>query len=343
MSFHSGNIHSIFRFNIREESKYSKNYGYHPYPRATDDHDSRHYDGYQEHPIASPSQHSFYDDDISDLENSVLGHISNAAFTNHHFYDNRDLVRPEYHHAPRPRDEYREPIRPDYDDHPPSRPRKSFYHDERDHYEPEHYKKEKYFYPAYEEKRTFYDKLLPPPPTPPPPPPPSHPPPPQRAPDDYRYDEYNHREPKHGSFFDYDDYKSYGSRLYPREPQYKENRHLPSKYYDRPLYDDHYRPELEYPLNSGYKPLEYYESLYDDKPDEEESVLDNIKKNLPWPLSMVGRMGKESKEEDRTKYPDSIQSILAIVKSDWKEDEDGASYSSHQVLPFLDINNNDVK
>ena len=42
-----------------------------------------------EPPKASTSQFSFYDDDITDLEKSVLGHITNAAFTHEKFYNDK--------------------------------------------------------------------------------------------------------------------------------------------------------------------------------------------------------------------------------------------------------------
>ena len=45
----------------------------------------------QDNPKSSSSHHSYYDDDITDLENSVLGHISNAAFSNHLFYDDKNV------------------------------------------------------------------------------------------------------------------------------------------------------------------------------------------------------------------------------------------------------------
>ena len=58
---------------------------------------------------------------------------------------------------------------------------------------------------------------------------------------------------------------------------------------------------------------------------------------------MVGRIGKESRNEQEAQYPDSIQSILSIIDRKGEE-EDGASYDSHKVLPFLDVvDRNDIK
>ena len=52
------------------------------------------------------------------------------------------------------------------------------------------------------------------------------------------------------------------------------------------------------------------------------SVIDNLMKHLPWPLSMVGRLGEQQREETE-RYPDSIQSILSVVYP-----EEDSQYSS---------------
>ena len=67
-------------------------------------------------------------------------------------------------------------------------------------------------------------------------------------------------------------------------------------------------------------------------------MIENLKKHLPWPLSMVGRLGEEEREErERTeRYPDSIQSILRDIQPSQE-----THYDTHQVLPFLDIDQYD--
>ena len=47
---------------------------------------------------ASTSQFSFYDDDITDIEQSVLGHITNAAFTHKHFYNDEGNYDDDINH-----------------------------------------------------------------------------------------------------------------------------------------------------------------------------------------------------------------------------------------------------
>ena len=119
----------------------------------------------------------------------------------------------------------------------------------------------------------------------------------------------------------------------PRENERPGNPYVPSS-----TYNVNERPELTYPLNSGYKYPDdslYYDDKYDtyDTEEQQPSVLENIRKNLPWPLSMVGRLGERDIEEDKRKYPDSIQSILSVMDNN---KDDRVTYDSHQVLPFLD-------
>ena len=301
---------------------------------------------------ASISQHSYYDDDISELENSVLGHISNAAFTNHYFYDNRDLVQhkprdshrdhdvrahkhryyddhhemvdhirvpPNYNNQPSHQDHYDSSRRPPshHQSYQPTasdyRPKPQPIFDIR----PQHIGKE---YPySYEDK------------------------PRSNGHHNYRGDKYyqdDNFEPKHHSNFkhsykqsiDYKSYpqdiRSYGSRL-PREEAYREDR-------DHYHYDD--KSGYDYYPSRGYQDHEEPE-YYDRTPDESSgSVLDNIRNSLPWPLSIVGRIGEHGSHARREKeYPDSIQSILNVI--DAEDTNDGASYGSHQVLPFLDVEN----
>ena len=61
-------------------------------------------------------------------------------------------------------------------------------------------------------------------------------------------------------------------------------------------------PPYRYPSSSQCK----------DEDKSELSVIDNLMKHLPWPLSMVGRLGEQQREETE-RYPDSIQSILSVV------------------------------
>ena len=76
-------------------------------------------------------------------------------------------------------------------------------------------------------------------------------------------------------------------------------------------------------------------SQYEDEDKSELSVIENLKKHLPWPLSMVGRLGEQQREETE-RYPDSIQSILSVV-----DPEEDSQYSRHHVLPFLDVEYDD--
>ena len=62
-------------------------------------------------------------------------------------------------------------------------------------------------------------------------------------------------------------------------------------------------------------------SQYEDEDKSELSVIENLKKHLPWPLSMVGRLGEQQREETE-RYPDSIQSILSVV-----DPEEDSQYS----------------
>ena len=94
------------------------------------------------------------------------------------------------------------------------------------------------------------------------------------------------------------------------------------------------RPKYIYPLNSGY----HYpndDEYYDDNSDQEPTVIENIKNNLPWPLNMVGRMGKgPNSKDENNEYPDSIQSILKnIDQSDAEKHNQYVEY--HSEYPFL--------
>ena len=72
--------------------------------------------------------------------------------------------------------------------------------------------------------------------------------------DDYDYDSY------------YDKFRSYGARVPKRD------------YFDEADYHDYHR--------NNYRELNHY------RKERQTSVLDNIRENLPWPLSMVGRIGE---------------------------------------------------
>ena len=320
-----------------------------PHPQSSNYYDYHHEDDSK----ASTSQYSYYDDDISDLENSVLGHISNAAFTNHHFYDNKEKKLKRYNRENHHQDIYNSqkfqensqypPSRDDYYEniHPKDHFHKNFYpheNDKRDkisHFHNKHrYRTEDYdkrprpyidelmFYPTYNGKPSEGYKGQD-----------------FRPDDDYHYDDDFHdfndrknnmRRP-HDDYSDYDRYRSYGSRV-------------EKKYHGDRNYHPEDRPELRYPLNSGYKYPDYYDDAKQD--DNEPTMFDNLRKNLPWPLSIVGRIGEEGDSElDHTPsagaylkddYPDSIQSILRVIDTN-NDDKDKVHYGSHQVLPFLDV------
>ena len=116
--------------------------------------------------------------------------------------------------------------------------------------------------------------------------------------DDYDYDSY------------YDKFRSYGARVPKRD------------YFDEADYHDYHR--------NKYRELNHY------RKERQTSVLDNIRENLPWPLSMVGRIGEndETSRSDENYFPDSIQSILKVIDS---QDDVGKEFDDHKVLPFLDV------
>ena len=111
----------------------------------------------------------------------------------------------------------------------------------------------------------------------------------------------------------YDRFRSYGARV-PKKDYYDEADYYETLPYQRINYREpnHYREERQ------------------------TSVLDNIRNNLPWPLSIVGRIGENDKtsRSDENIFPDSIQSILKVIDS---KNDVGKEYDAHQVLPFLDV------
>ena len=52
--------------------------------------------------------------------------------------------------------------------------------------------------------------------------------------------------------------------------------------------------------------------------------------NLPWPLSMVGRIGEndETSRSDENTFPESSQSILKVIDS---QNDVGKEYQDHNV------------
>ena len=128
----------------------------------------------------------------------------------------------------------------------------------------------------------------------------------------HEYQEYNHN---HQPYNSYRNFRSYGSRL-------EYNQEEPSY----PAYQS-YSPAYRYPDSP---PAQYGT---EEKP--ELSVIENLKKHLPWPLSMVGRLGEE---EAGSGYPDSIQSILGVIDP---REQSNTDYTNHQVLPFLDVEYDD--
>ena len=318
-------------FHIGEEQEHSED-SYKRPPEIYPEEYYHHY--YDDDPEASTSQESYYDDDISELENSVLGHISNAAFSNHHFYDKRipaesyGNVREGTHRykqepqksSNRPHDDYKYKTQkgslrhylkemplwhPTYETHKEvlhQFPRDHYYDDQEELYSP----REKRF-PNFDtrslnqyENGQSYDNL-------------------------YRYIQ---RRPKHrhNQNFEYKDdeneshfdrFMSYGAKIPKREYQ---------NYYDEADYYENTKSYYRAPKN--YHPRE-----------RKISVLDNIRENLPWPLSMVGRIGEndQTSRRDEGPFPDSIQSILKVLDS---QDDVGKEYEEHKVLPFLDIEEN---
>ena len=250
---------------------------------------------------ASTSQFSFYDDDITDIEKSVLGHITNAAFTHENFYnDERNNVDREYYRKPPPTTTFK--------------PWQSPNSDINDEY-------------SYDEDDNDYRN----------PPPVSNQPKPKYNSKSY-YSERNQdrrKKNKPRSYHTPNYYKYYKSNY----PDSQRN----NDYNQKNMYveDVPTRPELIYPLNSGY----HYpddDEYYDEKPESEPSVIENLKNNLPWPLNMVGRMGRDSNSNNEevdsiqvTKYPDSIQSILKNI--DQSETKPHNQYVQDQSeYPFLD-------
>ena len=276
---------------------------------------------YDDDPEASTSQQSYYDDDISELENSVLGHISNAAFSNHQFYDKRiptdsyDNLREDSKY--RYEDEEPNSFYRTYDDHnftgykgvvgynSKDRPSRNPGHESQDIHR-DHYHEEQY-YP----ERTRFPKSS-------------------------SYDHYNHGQ-SYGDLNHYiqrrpqpehkyrhenkdDDYDSYYSRF----------RSFGARIPKREYFDEvDYYESRPYHKNNYREPNHYRE-------ERQTSVLDNIRENLPWPLSMVGRIGEndETSRSDENTFPDSIQSILKVIDS---QNDVGKEYQDHKVLPFLDV------
>lgn len=281
-------------------------------------HEKYHQAYYDDDPEASTSQQSYYDDDISELENSVLGHITNAAFSNHQFYDKRippesygkfrEDLKYRYDHE-QPKSTYRT-----YDDHDftrykgnlgytsEERPLRNPLHesqDIRDHYHEEEYLPERsrlpksssfknYKYGQSNEDLNHYIQ--------------------RRPQSDQQY-----RNEIKDDDYDYNRFRSYGARVPKRE------------YFD----EDHYYDNSPYQKNNYREPNPY-------RKERQTSVLDNIRENLPWPLSMVGRLGEndETSRSDENTFPDSIQSILKVIDS---QNDVGKEYHDHKVLPFLDV------
>ena len=269
---------------------------------------------YDDDPEASTSQQSYYDDDISELENSVLGHISNAAFSNHQFYDKRIPVDSynfredaNYNYEDRqPKRSYRT-----YDDHnftgykgrtsnfrkPLRNPLHGITEDHRSPYYEEHYVPERFPKPTFfvhNKKSKSHDNL-------------NHYI--QRRPQQVH--QYDGNKDDYDSY--YDRFRSYGARV-PKREYFDE-----ADYYDNVPYHRNHDRELN-----------HY------RKERQTSVLDNIRENLPWPLSMVGRIGEndETSRSDENTFPDSIQSILKVIDS---QDDVGKEFDDHKVLPFLDV------
>ena len=282
-------------------------------------HEQYHQAYYDDDPEASTSQQSYYDDDISELENSVLGHISNAAFSNHQFYDKR-IPTDSYNR-------FREDANYKYQDKQPSQSYRTFDDDHNfigykgrssnfkkplriplheiteDHQSPfygEHYVPQRTRFPksnllVHNKKSISYDNL-------------NHYI--QRRPQQvHQYNDGN----KDDNDSYYDRFRSYGARI-PKREYFDE-----ADYYDSVPYHRNHDREL----NSYRK-------------QRQTSVLDNIRENLPWPLSMVGRIGEndDTSRSDENTFPDSIQSILKVIDS---QDDVGKEFDDHKVLPFLDV------
>ena len=129
----------------------------------------------------------------------------------------------------------------------------------------------------------------------------------------YQHHQHQHQQYNHQPYNSYNNYRSYGSRL------------------------EYNQEDPPYPAYQSFSPAyKYPDSLqYGTEEKRELSVIENLKKHLPWPLSMVGRLGEE---EASSNYPDSIQSILSVVDP---RDKSTADYTNHQVLPFLDVEYDD--
>ena len=225
---------------------------------------------------------------------SYFSHISNAAFSNHEFYEKEKKSQPGYYSSPaRSHSDYRK------DDG-----RWSSYEND--------YSSQPGKYRPYRSPKSVYQE-----------------PRPAKYEEETRYDEYEYntrRRPRYQSKYStdyqyqhnqqpyrsYNNYRSYGSRL---------------------DYQDQEDPS--YPSYQSFSPAAAYKysaSLqYEPEEKRELSVIENLKKHLPWPLSMVGRLGEEGASSN---YPDSIQSILSVIDP---QEQSNTDYSNHQVLPFLDV------
>ena len=247
----------------------------------------------------------------------LFSHISNAAFSNHEFYDEGEKSQPGYYNSPtRSSPDYRR------DD-----ARWSSYEKEYKSYQPEKYRAYRSPKSVYQEARHSGRQFVPP----------------AKYEEETRYDEYdyNTRRPRYQSKYSgdqqyqhhqhhqqqpppyksYNNYRSYGSRLEYRDHEDQEDQEDPS-YQSYPSYPS-YSPSYKYPSSLQYGSEE--------KPGEL-SVIENLKRHLPWPLSMVGRLGEE---QASSSYPDSIQSILSVV--DPRDQTSSTDFTNHQVLPFLDV------
>ena len=157
-----------------------------------------------------------------------------------------------------------------------------------------------------------------------------------------------YQKPRHSEreFTKYDEEPRYNEFDYnTRRPRYNSKYSGDQQYQAKPYNSfNNYRSygtRLEsYPAYQSYSPAYRYSDSLQYGPEEEEkqelSVIENLKKHLPWPLSMVGRLGEE--EASSNYYPDSIQSILSVVDP---RDPRTTDYTNHQVLPFLDVEYDD--
>ena len=157
-----------------------------------------------------------------------------------------------------------------------------------------------------------------------------------------------YQKPRHSEreFTKYDEEPRYNEFDYnTRRPRYNSKYSGDQQYQAKPYNSFNsyrsYGTRLEsYPAYQSYSPAYRYPDSLQYGPEEEEkqelSVIENLKKHLPWPLSMVGRLGEE--EASSNYYPDSIQSILSVVDP---RDPRTTDYTNHQVLPFLDVEYDD--